>query len=245
MNVSFYTAAVGANQQQQRLNVHANNIANINTYGFKAEKPTFSSLMYRNLQGMNGQELPRGSGSRMIMADTDFSDGALVESGHTLDYAIIGDGFFGLYDPTTEEISYTRKGSFALSGFQRPNEEGVMESVYMLSDGYGRFVLNKDGKPLEVKEDSDPGNLPIAVYGFDHTNGMRPVGTNRYLPVDKNGTPRILENSTLQQGFMEASNSDLATELTKVIESQRSYSYALKMVQTSDEIENTINGLRG
>lgn len=245
MNVSFYTAAVGANQQQQRLNVHANNIANINSYGFKAEKPTFSSLMYSNLQGINGQNLPRGTGSRMIMADTDFSGGALVESGRTYDYAIIGDGFFGLYDPANGEISYTRKGSFSLSGFVRPNEESVMEQVYMLSDGYGRFVMNKDGNPLEVSADADPGNLPIAIYGFNNTNGMRPIGTNRYIPVDKNGPSRLLEGSSVKRGVIEASNSDLATELTKVIESQRSYSYALKMVQTADEVENTINGLRG
>lgn len=245
MNVSFYTAAVGANQQQQRLNVYANNIANINTYGFKAEKPTFSSLMYSNLQGINGQNLPRGTGSRMIMADTDFSGGALVESSHAYDYAIIGDGFFGLYDPASGETSYTRKGSFSLSGFQRPNENNVLEQVYMLSDGYGRFVLNKDGKPLEVPANSNPSSLPIAVYGFDNTNGMRPIGTNRYVPVDKNGPPRILEDARIQQGVMETSNSDLATELTKVIESQRTYSYALKMVQTSDEVETTLNNLRG
>ena len=245
MNASFYTAAGGASQQQQRLNVYANNISNINTYGFKAEKPTFSSLMYSNLQGMNGHNLPRGTGSRMIMTDTDFSEGALVPSERTYDYAIVGDGFFGLLDPQTNEVSYTRKGSFSLSGFQRPGEDSSLEQVYMLSDGYGRFVLNKDGLPIEVSEKDSPGNLPIAVYGFDNTNGMRPLGTNRYVPVDKNGAPRILEGAKVEQGVIEASNSDLATELTKVIESQRTYSYALKMVQTSDEVESTINGLRG
>ena len=68
MNMSFYTAAVGAEQQQQRLNVQANNIANVNTYGYKAQKPSFSSLMYSNILGIDQEELPRGSGAVMSMA---------------------------------------------------------------------------------------------------------------------------------------------------------------------------------
>jgi len=243
MNLSFYTAAVGAGQQQQRMNVQANNIANVNTYGFKAEKPTFASLMYGNLQGMNGQNVPCGTGARMLMAETDLSAGPLSQTGRTYDYAIEGAGFFGLLEPASGEISYTRDGSFTLSEFQRPNEAGAMESVYMLSDGDGRFVLNQNGQPLEVK-DSDT-SLPIAVYDFQNTNGMRPLGENHFLPVAKNGPPRLVEGAGVQQGFLEASNTDLANELSKVIEAQRSYSYALKMVQTSDEVESTINGLRG
>lgn len=243
MNPSFYTAAVGAGTQQQRMNVQSNNMANVNTYGFKAKTPTFSSLMYGNLQGMNGQQLPRGTGSRMLMADTDFSSGPLYQTGRIYDHAIAGSGFFGLLDPSTGETSYTRDGSFMLSGFQRPNEEGELESIYMLSDGDGRFVLNQNGQPLEVKG-SEP-SLPIAVYDFQNTNGMRQLGANRFLAIEKNGPPRLMEDSSVQQGFLEASNTDLATELTKVIEAQHSYSYALKMVQTSDEVESTINGLRG
>jgi flagellar basal-body rod protein FlgG len=258
MNQSFYTAAVGAGQQQLRLNVQSNNIANVNTYGFKAEKPSFASLMYGGLNGINNENIPRGTGSRMIMSDPDFSGGPLSPTERKYDYAIVGDGFFGLYDPSNGTTSYTRDGSFTLSEFKRPKTDVELESelsdgefaddtglktVYILSDGDGRFVLNREGKPLEVsKADTE---LPIAVYGFQNTNGMHPVGANRFLPVAKNGQPQLLSNATLQQGCLEASNTDLANELAKVIEAQRSYSYALKMVQTSDEVESTINGLRG
>ena len=177
----------------------------------------------------------------MSMAGTAFSDGAIMDTGRSQDYAIIGDGFFGLYDPTTGEVSYTRDGSFTLAGIQRPNEEGELEQHYMLSDGNGRFVLNNRGALLEV---TDPeAEQPIGVFDFVNTDGMRRMGDNRYIPVEKNGQVRF-GTGKLQRGVLEASNVDLAEQMVKVIEAQRSFSYALKMVQTSDELESTANSLR-
>ena len=74
MDPSFYTAAVSAAQQQLRMNVHGNNIANVNTYGFRCKRPTFNALMVGNMDGIN-EDLPKGVGSRMIMAATDFKIG--------------------------------------------------------------------------------------------------------------------------------------------------------------------------
>ncbi|BAL01144.1 flagellar basal-body rod protein FlgG [Oscillibacter valericigenes Sjm18-20] len=254
MNSSFFTAAVGAAQQQLRLNVQANNIANVNTYGFKAQKPTFASLMYGNVNGINNQQLPRGSGAKMAMDGTDFSGGAIADTGCAQDYAIIGEGFFGLYDPTSGEVSYTRDGSFSLSEFQRQkrtddgseveldeNGQPEMETVYMLSDGMGRFVLNNRGAVTEV---TDPeAKQPVGVFDFTNTDGMTRMSENRYMPTGKNGQVRF-GTGTVQQGSLEASNTDLAEQITKVIEAQRSFSYNLKMVTTSDELESTVNNLR-
>lgn len=241
MNLSFYTAAVGAAQQQQRLNVQGNNIANVNTNGYKTQRPSFASLMYGNINGIDGAELPRGTGGRMIMADTDFSAGSTADTGRSQDYAIFGGGYFALLDPSTGEVSYTRDGSFSPSQYQRPDQDGVMETVYMLSDGLGRFVLSSDGGMIEVTDPAAPQD--VGVYDFVNTDGMLHVGANRFVPVGKNGQLRF-GTGEARQGVLEMSNVDLSTELTKVIEAQRSYSYALKMVQTSDEVENTINGLR-
>lgn len=241
MNLSFYTAAIGAEQQQQRLNVQANNIANISTYGFKAQKPSFSALMYGNVQGANNVNLPRGSGTAMTMADTDFAQSTIVPTGYTLDRAIQGDGFFALYDPKTQETSYTRDGSFTTSIVERENANGEKETVKMLSDGDGRFVLSDSGNVIEITDDEK--TLPIGVYTFENTDGMTRVGANRYMPVAKNGAVQK-GTGTIVSGSLELSNADLAEQLTKVIEAQRSYSYALKMVQTSDEIESTANALR-
>ena len=79
MNQSFYAASVAASQQQKRLNVTANNLANVNNAGFKAEKTQFSDLLYRNWTGPDNAVLPRGSGSRMIQTATDFSQGAMMD----------------------------------------------------------------------------------------------------------------------------------------------------------------------
>ena len=244
MNMSFYTAAVGASQQQKRLNIVANNIANVNTYGYKAEKPSFAALMYGNVTGIDEEQLPRGAGARMISANTDYSAmGPIADTGRSLDYAIMGRGFFALIDPASGDISYTRDGSFTMSGYQRPDKDGSLEQVFMLSDGEGRFVLDQSGAPIEVADPKD--SQPVAVYDFANTDGMNPIGSNRYLPVEKNGVPILVENAVVLQGSLEGSSTDLANEMTKVIEVQRSFSYALRMVQTSDEVTTTINGLRG
>ena len=254
MNVSFYNASIGAAQQQDRLNVQGNNIANLNTYGYKAQKPSFSALMYSNLNGIENEQLPRGSGTNMTMAGTDFSGGAIADTGRKQDYAIIGAGFFGLYDPTSGEVSYTRDGSFTLSEFVRQkrtadgseveldeNGQPVMEKVYMLSDGNGRFVLNQRGAMTEVTDSE--AEQPVGVFDFASTDGMIRMGDNRYIPAEKNGQVRFGTGS-VRRGVLESSNTDLAEQMTKVIEAQRSFTYNLKMLQVSDELESTANNLR-
>ena len=90
---AFYTATVGAQQQMERMGVQGNNMANANTFGFRAEKPAFEALMYRMVDGIDGQQLPKGSGTRMVSTITDFRSAALEETGRKQDYAIVGDGF--------------------------------------------------------------------------------------------------------------------------------------------------------
>ena len=104
--MSFFTGAVGAYMQNQRMNVQANNIANVNNYGFKAERATFHHLMYGNVLGIDEEQLPKGSGTKMAKASVDFlSSNGYVETGRRFDFAIEGDGFFALYDPADGEIS--------------------------------------------------------------------------------------------------------------------------------------------
>lgn len=240
MDMSFYTAAVGAQQQQLRLDVHGNNIANVNTDGFRAKKPVFTSLMYDFMAGTNAQ-LPRGCGAYMSGSDTSFLPSATEDTGLPQDYAIEGDGFFCLWDPTLDEYSYTRDGSFTISQYYETDEAGEEEEVWYLSDGLGRFVLSDEGRPIRVEDRF--AAQPVGIFDFVNYNGMRNVGENRFVPVEKNGEVQ-LGNGRLIHKHLEKSNADLAYELTKVIEAQRSFSYALKMIQTSDEIETTVNNLR-
>lgn len=120
MNMSFYTGAVGAFQQQQRMNVQANNIANVNNYGYKAERATFHHLMYGNVVGIDNEDLPRGTGTKMVKASVDYTTNGYQETGRTFDFAIVGDGFFALYDPNTEDISFSRDGAFMMARYTVP-----------------------------------------------------------------------------------------------------------------------------
>lgn len=305
MNESFFTAAVGAHQQLKRLTVHGNNIANLNTYGFKAEKSRFASLMYTDLKAIGeqaglggaaadivappfggvtgagraeaaneeaaaneaeagveeaageGEEaagaggfefLPYGVGACLWTTDTDFKMGPIAETRKELDYCINGDGFFAIADLTTGEISLTRNGAFMMSELMRPtgevdeNGEPIIERTYYLSDNEGRFVLSTTGGMIEI-EDEDADH-PVGIFDYINYNGMEHVNDTLFRAVDKNGGIRT-GTGTLMRGYLEMSNADLAEEMTKVIESQRAYGMALKMVQVSDEIETTINGLRG
>lgn len=242
MNMSFYTGAVGAIEQQKRLNVQGNNISNINTYGYKNNKATFETLMYGAVDGIDSEILPRGTGTRIIMTNNDFRLGAPKGTGRMLDYMIGEDGFFAVQDPRTGDISFTRDGSFTMSEFRRTDANGEEELYYLLSDGDGRVVLDANWDTIEVTDENV--KLPVGVFDFANKDGMYSIGANRFLPQEKNGPAIAVESPTVWQGYLESSNTDLAEEMVKVIEAQRSFSYALRMVQTSDEIETTINGLR-
>ena len=135
----------GAQTQQKRMDVIANNLSNLSTTGFKSRQGAFSELIYQNMNAAEGEDtrLLRGAGARMVKADADFSQGVVTPTGMDLDYAIDGDGFFALYDPLTEEISYTRNGHFSLS-------EQVDGSFMLVSDT-GKWVLNSQGQPNNMR----------------------------------------------------------------------------------------------
>ena len=236
MNQSFYTAALGMGSEQYKLDILSNNTANINTWGYKTKVPIFSELMYYEMKGKVDQnnELLSGTGMRIQKADTDFSQMTLAETPGDYDYAIEGDGFFMLRDPASNEITYTWDGSLSLS---------LRGEQFYLISSTGKLVLDQNRNPIIVNENS-PDTLNIGIFDFVNKNGMLSVGDNEFTPVAKNGNPFNAQDATLRKGMLEMSNVDFADQLTKIIEAQRAYSYALKMVQTSDEVENKINGLR-
>lgn len=246
MNQSFYIGAVGAQHQLYHLNVHGDNIANVNTYGFKADRAYFTALLYQNQRGVEA-ELPMGVGTRMLMTSTDYSQGGPADTGRKLDYYIEGEGFFGVVDLATGDVTFTRNGAFTKSELERPTGEvdeagqPIMETVYCLGDGTGRFVLSREGGLIQFTDTDE--ELPIGIFDFANYDGKTRLDETGFVPIDKNGN-LWYGTGKLVQGYLERSNTDLADELTKVIEAQRAYGAALKMVITSDEIENTINNLR-
>lgn len=247
MNQSFYIGALGAQQQQRSLNVVGNNISNVGSYGYKSQKGRFSSLLYTNIQTADEDIVKSGTGTALLSTDTIFENGGVLQSGRLQDYMIQGNGFFALLDMKTGEISLTRNGAFSMAGITEDtgkkdaNGNAIVGTVFYLSDGQGRFVLDNEGKRIKAEDPSV--KYPVGIFDCKNYNGIRHLDGTRFVLTEKNGQ-LVAGEGKLVQGALETSNVDLAKEMTQVIEAQRAYSMALKVVSTSDEIESTINNLR-
>lgn len=245
MNLSFYSAVNGASMQMKHMDVIGNNVAHVNTYGYKSDVVGFSNLMYGYFQGAEEEMSYRGAGTLLVQTSINHEQGGLSGTDRTFDFAIDGDGMFAVYDPLTTEITFTRDGSFAMAEATL-NENGT--KGWRLSDASGRFVINQEGNFIDIDPQEDmlnhtPESLNIGVFDFTIRDGLLRNGSSGLINIEKNGGIQI-GTGTVIQGYLETSNVDLAKELSKVIEAQRLYSYATKMIVTSDEIEQTINGLK-
>ena len=237
MNMSFYTAALGAAGQQEKMNVIANNIANVNTDGFRSKNAVFSDLMYYNMRDEQGADtrVKAGSGIALGRTDTDFSESSMAPTGGNTDFAISGRGFFMLQDPNTQAVSYSRNGKFNMSL--------RADGFYLVNDN-GKLVLDENRNPIRLDEEGIVGGARPGIYTFPVKQGMLNTGNNEMTATEKNGEPVLSADAELRQGYLEQSNVNLADEMSKTIECSRAYSYVLKMIQTSDEIEQVINSLR-
>ena len=166
---SLYTAATGMMAQQTNVDTIANNLSNVNTVGYKEEVTSFKSLLYQNLQtrttSANGEEKPVsaqvGLGSRVSAITSQYTQGALNASDSNTDFAISGNGFFGVENPNpaedgSDDTLYTRNGNFYFA----VSTEGVMLST---ADGYA--VLSSDGQPIVFDAAYDPSKLTIDSSG--------------------------------------------------------------------------------
>ena len=253
MDRSFYTGAVGAIAHQERLNIIANNIANVNTNGYKRKPATFSECIYSNLNAIAQEptDYIAGAGVHVEKTDVDFTPGHLATTGKEYDYMIMENGFFAVQNPVTQEITYTRNGNFMTS------LQADADGRFYLQTANGKRVLDANQNPIIVgmlqggtgSQQMISGQElveQIGIYTFPSKNGIESVRGTEFVPVEKNGQPIAVpgDRRTLQHKVLEMSNVNLGDEITKMIEAQRCYQYALKMVQTSDEVETTINGLR-
>lgn len=265
MYQSFYTGALGAGTCMAKMSVISNNIANVNNYGFKPKTAAFTDLIQFNLNDSETAvtELQSGNGVRMQRTYSNYDVDAFHSTGQPLDFAVSeNNAFFMVRDVATGQISYTRSGRF------HRGEIGDEEGFYLLTDG-GKLVLDQNGEPLkadtpdieriiemmqedyepeevedEDEEDEDEDAPKLSLYTFSNPSRLLSVGDNEFeAPEDMQ--PILIENGSIVSGALEASGTDLGQELVRMIECQRAYSYALKMVVTADEIESTINGLRG
>ena len=237
MYTSFFTAARGAIEEQQRMNVIANNLANANNYGYKPKTAVFSDLMYYNLNNIYGQETPLKAGTGIVVekTDTNFEASGYMPTDGKFDYAINGEGFFMLRNPQTNAITYSRNGRFSMASFGT--------EFYLVNDN-GNLVLDENRNPILVTENGERLSGQIGIYDFDILDGMLSTGNNEFSPVGKNGAPYLVGADRLVDHTLEMSGVSVADDFSRVIESQRAYAYARRMVTTSDEVVSTINALR-
>jgi len=218
------------------MNIIANNLSNINTDGYKAQSAGFVDLLYEKYYRAATRDPETGCGARVEKTDILYDQGGMAPTGGPYDYAISGEGFFAVYDQGSGTIYYTRDGQFSLSLYG--------ENTFYLVNDQKYLVLNKNFGPIYVDGDDPNQNLDIGVFDFNSKEGMILRGNNLYEPVEKQGQPFLNENALVRPGVKEMGNVDLAYEMSRLIETQRAYQMSLKMLQTSDEIEQTINNLR-
>ena len=250
---SLWVAKTGLEAQQTRMTVVAQNLANVNTTGYKRGRAMFEDLLYQNVVQAGGQtsqqsEAPTGlnlgTGVRVVATDKQFTQGNLINTNNALDLAIQGRGFFEILLPDGTQ-SYTRDGTFQI------NQDGAMvtSSGYdlqpgiTLSQGAQSVTIGVDGTISVVLPGTpDPVQVgSLQLVDFLNPAGLQPRGENLFLETvasgpPQPGTPGLNGLGTLVQGALETSNVNVVEEFVNMIESQRAYEMSSRAISTSDEM---------
>ena len=268
---SLWTAATGMNAQQTNVDTIANNLANVNTTGYKAQSAQFKSLLYQTLQTAtttaNGDPKPTSSqvglGVRNSSINNIFSQGSLLDSASDTAFAIEGDGFFALKNANGDTI-YTRNGDFTwatngTAGMILTNQDGlpVLDSTGKTITLANQYVTNKvtiatDGTVCypDANNNAQSLGMKIGMYQFNNPGGLERTGDSSYKATAASGaalnesTNANITKSKIIQGYLEGSNVEVATEMVNLIVAQRAYEMNSKAITTTDEMMQTANSLK-
>ncbi|ARU57102.1 MAG: flagellar basal-body rod protein FlgG [Pseudomonadales bacterium] len=253
MHAALWVSKTGLSAQDKALTTISNNLANVNTTGFKRDRAVFEDLLYQTQRqpgGLTSQntELPSGlqlgTGVRVVGTQKEFTQGNLQVSEQPLDIAVSGRGFFQVLMPDGS-ISYTRDGQFHL------NSEGVvvtasgnpLEPQIQLQDSTTSVTIGKDGTvTATVAGQTTPVNIGnITLTDFINPAGLESIGNNLFketgasgAPVE--GTPGLDGFGSTEQGMIESSNVEVVEELVNMITTQRAYEMNSKVVSTADSM---------
>ena len=258
---SLRTSALGMAAQQLTLDVIANNLANVNTTGFKRSSVEFQDILYETVvsgagEGGLGDQKPTniqiGHGNRAVSTFRTFAQGATAETENPLDLAIKGDGFFQVQKPDGS-FAYTRDGAFRINadgfivtttGLRLGSEISLppdTESINISQDGIMSVILSGDPTPEEIGQ--------MELVRFVNPAGLQAIGGNLYEETVASGTPTMgfagdEGFGSVLQGFLEKSNVDVVQEMINMIVAQRAYEINSKAVKTADEMLAVANNLR-
>jgi len=252
MNLSLYSAASGMEAQQLNLNTIANNLANVNTPGFKRSKIEFQDLLYQKPTRAAGTDsgggnivptgIEVGNGVRVGATSKVFSQGQLSNTGEKLDVAIQGDGFFEVQRPDGT-IGYTRDGTFKLNAQgQVVTVDGlpILSGFQPIPAGASSVSIGENGQ-VTVQSASGTQSFRLTMARFANPSGLRSLGGNIYEETAASGTPETGQpgeqgfGSTIQ-GYIETSNVNIVEEMVNLITAQRAYEINSKSIQASDEM---------
>jgi len=260
MDPALRAAASGMMAQQTRTEVISNNLANVNTPGFKRSRAHFEDLLYQTIQGQqilgdpSAETAPAiqvGRGTRLAGVQRLHEQGPVEQTGRNLDVAVEGEGFFQIQMPNGT-TSYTRDGSFQIS------DQGVLTT----SDGYALqppIRIPADSAELTISatgivtvrrgQDIQPTEIgKIELARFANPSGLESLGSNLYAPTASSGQPVLGFPSDegmgrLQQGSLEGSNVEIVTEMVEMIAAMRAYEINSKAIKTADEMGQIANNI--
>ncbi len=253
MQQALWIAKTGLDAQQTRMTVISNNLANVNTTGFKQDRAVFEDLLYQTIrqpgaQSSTSTQLPSGlmlgTGVRTVATEKMHTQGNVISTGNALDIAIQGRGFFQVLKPEGE-IAYTRDGTFQVDS----TGQVVMSNGYPLEpsitipDQAVSITVGTDGTVSVLQSGqtspSIVGNIELA--DFINPTGLQPLGENLFSETSASGTattatPGTTGVGTVISGALETSNVNVVTELISMIETQRAYEMNSKAISTADQM---------
>ena len=259
---ALWSAASGMLAQELNIDTISNNLANVNTTGFKRTRVDFQDLIYQNVRAAGttasvGTHIPTGiqvgHGSRPVATQKIFSQGDFQQTENPLDLVIEGDGFFSILRPDGT-IAYTRAGAFKKDGQGRvvTSDGFVLQpeitipaeatSISISSDGTVEVALPNASEPQRVGE--------IQLTTFSNPAGLESIGRNLFVETVASGAPTqsvpgMDGLGTLMPGFLEMSNVKLVEEMVNLIVAQRAYEISSKSIQAADEMLRIANNLKG
>lgn len=258
---SLFTAATGMEAQKLSIDVIANNLANVNTVGFKKSRADFQDLIYQTIKApgttsAEGSQVPSGIqvglGVKPVAVQKIFQQGDFVKTGNPLDFVIEGDGFFNILTPDGT-VAYSRAGAFKLDSEGRivTSDGYPLEPAITIPNNTLSTTVGSDGKVTVLQAGSTtPTEIgQIQISRFINPGGLQAMGKNLFLPSGSSGeattgNPGTEGRGTVNQGFVEMSNVNVVEEMVNMIVSQRAYEVTSKTVQASDEMLQTTNNLK-
>ena len=250
---SMHVAKTGLNAQQTRMQIIANNLANVSTNGFKRDRANFETLLYQ-VRRVAGDQVTAdanltssfsvGTGARIVNTQKAMTQGSLITTDNSLDLAIEGGGFFQVLLPDGR-VGYTRNGAFSTNseGVLTTSSGYVVQPEITIPDGASQINISRDGIISVLVAGANGADAVGQLQMADFTNraGLQPIGESFFVQTDTSGDPIVTAPQEegmgrIIQGALEASNVNVVTELVSMIETQRAYEVSSKSITTVDEM---------